>query len=230
MRLAPLTKLFLAFAFSIWAFPLNDPINLGILLGIQILYALGLGVLRNMMTGIFGLLIGVVALFVIQILFKAGWVAGLISGLKMATMTLPFVILIASTMVQDLSAALVRQCHVSPEYAFLLTSVLRFIPDFLAEGKAIRQAQACRGFSAKKSVTMYLLSYLAVVEPLILGAVARAETMAISLEMRGFGQGKGPINHNLYLGGMDYLFFLLMILGTLLVFFSKQLLNMGILK
>ena len=223
MRLAPLTKLFLAFAFSIWAFPLNDPTNLGILLGIQILYAASLGVLRKMTTGLVGLLVGVVALFMIQILFKAGWMAGLISGLKMATMTLPFVILIGSTTVQDLSAALVRQCGVSPEYAFLLTSVLRFIPDFLAEGKAIRQAQACRGFSAKKSIAMYVLSYLAVVEPLILGAVARAETMAISLEMRGFGQGRGPINHNLYLSGTDYLFFLLILGGTIVVFFPKYL-------
>ena len=174
-----------------------------------------------MTTGLVGLLVGVVALFMIQILFKAGWMAGLISGLKMATMTLPFVILIGSTTVQDLSAALVRQCGVSPEYAFLLTSVLRFIPDFLAEGKAIRQAQACRGFSAKKSIAMYVLSYLAVVEPLILGAVARAETMAISLEMRGFGQGRGPINHNLYLSVMDYLFFLLILGGTIVVFFPK---------
>lgn len=221
MKLAPLTKLFLAFVLSIWAFPLGDIYKLGILLGIQILYVLSLGAVRKSLTGFIGIVIGVIFVFALQFFFGAGWQAGAITSLKMLTMTIPFIVLVAATSIQDLSAALVRQCRVAPEYAFLLTSVLRFIPDFIAEGKAIRQAQACRGFSAKKNIFVYIQSFFAVVEPLILGAVSRAETMAISLEMRGFGQGKGPVNRNLTLQGLDYLFFLLMVGGSVFVFFPS---------
>lgn len=221
MKLAPLTKLFLAFVLSIWAFPLGTIQSLGILLGIQILYVLSLGAVRKSLTGVIGIVIGVVFVFIIQFFFGAGWQAGAITSLKMLAMTIPFIVLLASTSIQDLSAALVRQIRVAPEYAFLLTSVLRFIPDFIAEGKAIREAQACRGFSANKNFFVYVKSFFAVVEPLVLGAVGRAETMAISLEMRGFGQGKGPVNRNLTLKGLDYLFFLFMIGGSILVFFPS---------
>lgn len=221
MKLAPLTKLFLAFVLSLWAFPLADPKALLILLGVQIIYTLSVGAVRKSLTGFVGVVIGVIFVFLIQFFFGKGFEAGLVTALKMLTMTIPFIVLVAATSIQDLSAALVRQCRVSPEYAFLFTSILRFIPDFIAEGKAIRQAQACRGFSAKKNFFVYVKSFFAVVEPLVLGAVGRAETMAISLEMRGFGQGKGPVNRNLTLQGLDYLFFLFMVGGSVFVFFPS---------
>lgn len=217
MRLAPLTKLFVAFALSIWAFPLGHALPLGILLGVQLLYTVALGVFRKSLTGFTGILIGVIFVFLIQFFFGNGIQAGVITSLKMVTMTIPFIVLVASTSVQDLSAALVRQCRVTPEYAFLLTSVLRFIPDFIAEGVAIREAQACRGFSAKKNVWVYLRSFFSIVEPLVLGAVGRAETLAISLEMRGFGQGKGPMNRNLALGGRDFFILLLAFVVTVII-------------
>jgi ABC-type cobalt transport system, permease component CbiQ and related transporters len=218
MRLAPITKLFLGFVLSLWAFPLSSIYLLLALLAVQFSYGALVGALRKSLTGLTGLLIGVIFVFLIQFFWGNGMEAGIVTSLKMLTMTIPFIILVSSTPVQDLSAALVRQCKVPTEYAFLLTSILRFIPDFIAEGKAIRQAQACRGFRAKKNVFVYISSFFAVVEPLVLGAVRRAETLAISLEMRGFGQGKGPVNRNLALKGVDYGLFLLMIVGSALMF------------
>ena len=224
MKLAPLTKLILAFALSIWAFPLKTALSLEILLAAQILITFLLGALPRSAPGFMGILFGVVFIFLIQYFFGGGVGAATITSLKMLTMTVPFIMLVAATPIQDLSAALVRQCRVAPEYAFLLTSILRFIPDFIEEGKAIRQAQACRGFTAKRNLFLYIQSFLAVVEPLVLGAVGRAETMAISLEMRGFGDGKGPVNRNLSIGAIDFLVFLMMI-GTTAILFSPQLLS-----
>ena len=157
MKLAPLTKLVLAFSLSIWAFPLKTALTLGILLGLQILFTVLLGALKRSIPGFVGILFGVGFIFVIQDFFGGGMNAAIITSLKMLTMTVPFIMLVAATPIQDLSAALVRQCRVAPEYAFLLTSILRFIPDFVEEGKAIRQAQACRGFSAKKNLFLYIL-------------------------------------------------------------------------
>lgn len=223
MKLAPLTKLFVAFALSLWAFPLGHVLPLSVLLGVQLLYTGSLGVFRKSLTGFTGVLIGVLFVFLIQFFFGNGLEAGVVTSLKMVTMTIPFIVLVASTSVQDLSAALVRQCRVTPEYAFLLTSVLRFIPDFIAEGVAIREAQACRGFTAKKNLWVYIRSFFSIVEPLVLGAVGRAETLAISLEMRGFGQGKGPMNRNLALGSADVIILLLALCISIGIFkFGKS--------
>ena len=218
MKLAPLTKLIAAFILTLWALPLGSEIKfLAGLLAFQLVYTASLGVFRKTLFGLMSLAIGAAVLVAIQLALKSTLSVALISGMKMIVMAYPFMTLVASSSVQDLSAALVRQCRVSPEYAFLLTAALRFIPDFLAEGQAIRQAQACRGFEPKKNPIAWTRALLAVVEPLVLGAVARAETLAVSLEMRGFGEGKGPVGRKLSLHFADFIFLILLVLVTIVL-------------
>ena len=218
MKLAPLTKLIAAFILTLWALPLGSEIKfLAGLLAFQLVYTASLGVFRKTLFGLMSLAVGAAVLVAIQLALKSTLSVALISGMKMIVMAYPFMTLVASSSVQDLSAALVRQCRVSPEYAFLLTAALRFIPDFLAEGQAIRQAQACRGFEPKKNPIAWTRALLAVVEPLVLGAVARAETLAVSLEMRGFGEGKGPVGSKLSLHFADFIFLILLVLVTIVL-------------
>lgn len=137
-------------------------------------------------------------------------------------MTSLFILLLATTRIQDLTAAMVRQLSVPHEYAFMITASLRFIPDFLAEIKAVQEAQACRGYSSGGSLTRRLTNYLTIVQPLVLRAVSRSDTMAMSLELRGFGRAAGSgYGTSIALGGRDYLALTALAIGTAAVLAAK---------
>jgi energy-coupling factor transport system permease protein len=134
----------------------------------------------------------------------------------MMAMTLVFIVLLTTTKLQELTAALVTQCHIPYEYAFMLTAALRFIPDFLAESKAVQEAQACRGYHSRGNVFRKITSYLTIVQPLILRAISRSEVMAMSLELRGFGAKGRSFSINVALKGKDYLF--LVVIGSITIY------------
>ena len=50
----------------------------------------------------------------------------------------------------------------------MFTAALRFVPDFIAESKAVQEAQACRGLSTKGNVFKKVINYMSVVQPLML--------------------------------------------------------------
>ena len=82
----------------------------------------------------------------------------------------------------------------------------------------MQEAQACRGYSGKGSILRRLKNYLTIVQPLVLRSVARSETMAMSLELRGFGASRaGGYGTSIALGGRDYLALATLAVGTALV-------------
>ncbi|HWR39877.1 MAG TPA: energy-coupling factor transporter transmembrane component T [Patescibacteria group bacterium] len=190
-RIAPLTKLMATLALSLWALLLASLTGLGILLLVQLLLLLVTGTLKKTSTALRGLSLVALSLVGLQYLLGSTLEESINSGLRMLDMATAFIWLLATARPQDLSSALVQQCRVAPEYAFMFTTALRFIPDFFAESQAVQEAQACRGYSTRGNRLKALLAYLAVVKPLVLKAVNRSETMAMSMEMRGFG-GNGP--------------------------------------
>ena len=189
-RTAPLTKLILTLFVTVWAIILQSPSALAILIIAQLLVLILAKVSVGIYKGVASLFIFAAFLGGLQYLFSSDVTLAVVTAFKMVAMTLIFAILLATTRLQDLSAALVTQCRVPYEYAFMLTAALRFIPDFLAESKAIQEAQACRGFTTNGNPIKKLLSYMAIIKPLVLKAVTRSETMALSLELRGFGSKK----------------------------------------
>lgn len=210
-KAAPLTKLILTIFVTIWAIMLNSVPALAILIATQIIILVLSKVSASVYKGVASLFIFAAMLAGLQYIFNSDTALAAVTALKMAAMTLIFVILLATTRMQDLSAALVTQCRVPYEYAFMLTAALRFIPDFLAESKAIQEAQACRGFSTGGNPLTRLTSYMVVIKPLVLKAVSRSETMALSLELRGFGSKKSrSFGSSVALGIRDYTMLLLM--------------------
>ncbi|MDF2501923.1 MAG: ecfT 2, partial [Anaerosporomusa subterranea] len=151
----------------------------------------------------------VAGLIAVQYLLGTDMNVAIAGGLRMVIMSVAFVVLFASTRAQDLTTALVTQCHIPYEFAFLFTSTLRFVPDLLAESRAVQEAQACRGYTSKGGLSR-LVAYLSVVQPLVLRSVSRSETMAMSLELRGFNAGKRSFLTSVALGTTDYLLFVLM--------------------
>lgn len=185
-KLAPLTKLLLTVFVTIWAILLQSPAILTGILVCQLFLLLASNVSKTVYAGVASLLVFALFLAGLQFAFTADTALAAVTSLKMLAMTLIFFILLATTRMQDLSAALVTQCRVPHEYAFMFTAALRFIPDFLNETKAIQEAQACRGYSPRGNPLRRLTAYGAILKPLVLKAVSRSETMALSLELRGF--------------------------------------------
>jgi len=221
-KTAPLTKMILIVLVSLWALLLDSAAALGLLAAAL----LALFLLSRAPAGSYKALasLGVFALALAAMQYALGADAefSAVIGLRMAMMTGLFILLLATTRIQDLTAALVRQLRVPYSYAFMVTASLRFIPDLLAEIKAVQEAQACRGYSGRGSVARRLKNYLTIVQPLVLRSVARSETMAMSLELRGFSASRaGGYGTSIALGVRDYLTLAALAAGTALVIGMK---------
>ena len=215
--LAPLCNLIFTVALSIWTVLLWDPIPLVLLLAAEMVLIALAGQAKKLGKALIGLT-GVAAFFAgIQIPFDVPLSIALASGLKMLVMTISFLLLFATTKLPSLTAALVSQARVPYEYAFLFTSALRFVPDFLAESYAVREAQLCRGYVPSRNPIKRLISYAALVEPMVLRAITRSETMAMSLELRGFGSRERTISHQIAFQVRDYLMMALLAAVTVVV-------------
>jgi len=213
-KAAPLTKLILTLAVSIWSLLLYTVSGLVLLVLGQLALIVLAGALAKTARALLALSVFAAALAGLQYLLGSGIELSLVTGLRMISMTEVFLLLLATTRMQDLTAALVSQCRVPYEYAFMFTAALRFVPDFIAESRAVQEAQACRGYSVKGSIIRRLTSYLAIVEPLVLRAVSRSETMAMSLALRGFGGTTRSFTANVALGSRDYAMLAVMVLVT----------------
>lgn len=215
-KFAPLTKLILTAAVSVWALLIPTVTGQAALVGGQLLLLMLYRPSAKHFKGALGLAMFAVMLAALQYVFGSTVEFSVMTGLKMLAMSLIFIFLLATTRLQDLTAALVSQCRIPYEYAFMFTSALRFVPDFLEESQAVREAQACRGYVFRGSPLKRLMDYVAIVEPLVLRAVSRSETMAMSLELRGFGsRGRRQFTADVALSTNDYAAMVLMLVLTI---------------
>jgi len=196
-RLVPLTKILMTLAVSVWAIFLRDWMSLMALVVVELVALLLTGLLWKQ--------------------YKAV-VSAVVSGLRMLAMTLVFIALLATTKLQDLTAALVTQCKIPYAYAFMFTAALRFVPDFLGESKAVQEAQSCRGLSLEGNIFKRIKSYGSVIQPLLLKSLGRSETMALSLELRGFGSKTHSFAASVGLKLLDYIVIVALVVVTLILF------------
>lgn len=189
MKWVPLTKIFVTAALSLAAVVLQTTGALAVLVAAELIPIPFSAQRRIQLKAVGMLFLFAILLGVVQYLGGGTLESAYVTGLRMLVMTIAFVLLLTTTGLQDLTASLVTQLHLPQEYAFMFTAALRFVPDFLAENKAVLEAQACRGVSLEGNALRRLRMYMAVVQPMVLKSLARSETMALSLELRGFGGG-----------------------------------------
>ena len=144
-------------------------------------------------------------MILLQLLFQSTLEVAMLGGLRMLVMTMAFLCLLAATRIQDIAQALVERFHMPCEYAFMLTTALRFVPDFLTDSTATLDAQSCRGYSNRGNVFKRLYSYLVVIKPLVMRAVAKSDTLALSMDLKGFGANTYKNMKKQELGLGDYL-------------------------
>ena len=217
-RLVPLTKILMTLAVSVWAIFLRDWMSLMALVVVELVALLLTGLLWKQYKAVFALIVFAIFLGVVQYLGSGDVVSAVVSGLRMLAMTLVFIALLATTKLQDLTAALVTQCKIPYEYAFMFTAALRFVPDFIAESHAVQEAQACRGLSLEGNFIKRIKSYASVIQPLLLKSLGRSETMALSLELRGFGGPTHSFAASVGLKTVDYAVIGALIVITVLLF------------
>lgn len=219
--LAPLCNLIVTVMLSVWTVLIWDPAPLAAMLVIEIVLIVYAGQARKLGKALIGLSLVAAFFAVIQLPFDVSLPTAIASGLKMMVMTVAFLLLFSTTRLPSLTAALVNQAHIPYEYAFLFTSALRFVPDFLAESHAVREAQLCRGYVPSRNPLKRLISYAALVEPMVLRAITRSETMAMSLELRGFGSAQRTFTHQIAFRMRDYLVLTILIVITAMVFTTR---------
>lgn len=220
-RVVPLTKILATLFFSFMAIVLNNPLYLLILLLVEIALVGIAGQLQKQFKTLVGFTIFAIILGLIQYAVVEDINSSLEIALRMYCMGVIFLILLVTTKLQDLTTALVEQCKISYEYAFMFTAALRFIPDFIDESKSVREAQMCRGMDVEGSLLSRLKSYSSVVQPLVLRSLARSETMALSLELRGFGSSKHKFSNKVNMKGLDYFLTLLMFIAAVGCFYVR---------
>ena len=218
MKFVPLTKIWATIFVSILAIAMKTPELLLALFGVEVLVMLIGGILFRQWKALFALIGFSAFLGIVQYLGSWSVDSAIVTALRMLTMTTIFMMLIVTTKTQDLTVALVQQCRIPYAYAFMFTAALRFVPDFLRESKAVQEAQACRGMSLEGNWLTKIKSYMTVIQPLMLKSLSRSETMALSLELRGFGSKKHSFAASVGLKLLDYIVIVALVVVTLILF------------
>ena len=217
-RLVPFTKILLTLAVSAWAIALQTWEQLLGLVVVELVLLAMTGLLGKQIKPVIALAGFAVFLGVVQYIGSGDIVSSAVAGLRMLAMTMVFIMLLATTKLQDLTASLVMQCKIPYEYAFMFTAALRFVPDFIAESHAVQEAQACRGLSLEGNVFKRIKSYMSVIQPLLLKSLGRSETMAWSLELRGFGGPTHSFAATVGLKSLDYIVIAVLVAITVVLF------------
>ena len=198
-RMNPVTKLALAVVICIAAFLSGNLFFLAGLLIVDLLIGIVAGVAGKTWTIFRGLLKIAFFPFVLQILLvRRGtpvlWIIrdpGLLTAarvvIRLVVVCMPLALVLAVTRITDLTNALVQVLHVPYQYAFTLSTAIRFIPQFLEEMSGIMEAQTSRGIAFDKAKGLKKFSMmLPLCAPLLISSVRKTDQTAAAAEIRGF--------------------------------------------
>jgi energy-coupling factor transport system permease protein len=119
-----------------------------------------------------------------------GFDFGLSTAIRLDTFLATGLLFLAITRVEEIAYALGR---IGVPYAvgFTLTLAFRLVPLFFDAAATIVQAQRCRGLRMDEGgIVVRLRRFVPVVVPVFIGALRRADRMAMALELRGFNSGR----------------------------------------
>jgi len=197
-RLHPVTKCALLGGVVLAAFMVDAPLLLAPLgLGAAVLCAAAGGAdslrrFRTMFVVVFVFTLVVWTLFYGGALRPSwtGFLFGLSTAFRLETFLAAGLFFLAVTRVEEVAYALGR-VGVPYVVGFTLTLAFRLVPVFFEAAATILQAQRCRGLDlAHGGPLTRLRRYVPVIVPVFVGALRRADRMAMALELRGFNAGR----------------------------------------
>lgn len=105
---------------------------------------------------------------------------------KLATFVAIGIVFLSVTKIEEFAYALQR-AGLPYRIAFTITLTFRLVPVFLESATNVVQAQRCRGFDFDRGTPLQRLRrYVPILVPVFIGALRRADGMAIALDSRGF--------------------------------------------
>ncbi|HVO23854.1 MAG TPA: energy-coupling factor transporter transmembrane component T [Candidatus Margulisiibacteriota bacterium] len=107
-------------------------------------------------------------------------------AIKLDTLLGVGIVFLSTTKIEEFAYALTR-VGIPYKLGFTMTLAFRLVPVFLDAGATVVQAQRCRGFNFDEgNLLQRMRRYVPVIVPVFMGALRRADGMAMALEARGF--------------------------------------------
>jgi energy-coupling factor transport system permease protein len=196
-RLHPVTKLGGLVAFVVAAFLVDRPLVVVPLAAAVLLLLRLAGGLRNVrrLGPVFVLVLAftvVVWTFFYEGFFvptRAGFDYGLSTGLRLDTFLAAGILFLTTTRVEEVAYALGR-LGVPFAVGFTMTLAFRLVPVFFDAAVSVLEAQRCRGLDLRRGgPVVRLRRFVPILVPVLIGALRRADRVAMALELRGFNSG-----------------------------------------
>lgn len=121
---------------------------------------------------------------------QAGFDLGLSTAVRLATFLAAGLVFLTTTRIEEVAYALGR-VGVPYKVGFTLMLAFRLVPVFFDAALSVVQAQRCRGLPFDRGGPLTRLRrFVPVIVPVLVGALRRADRMAMALELRGFNSGR----------------------------------------
>ena len=189
-RLHPVTKLAALLAVIVAAFLVDRPVlllPLAVVTLALLVPAHGLANLRRLramflLVFVFTLVIWTFFYRTVFVPSYAGFLFGLSTALRLDTFLAVGLLFLTTTRVEEVAYALGR-LGVPYQVGFTLTLSFRLVPVFFDAALSVVQAQRCRGLEfSRGGLVARLRRYVPVIVPVLIGALRRADRMAMALE------------------------------------------------
>ncbi|MGC1342103.1 MAG: energy-coupling factor transporter transmembrane component T [Candidatus Binataceae bacterium] len=126
---------------------------------------------------------------------KASILFGLGKGIKLAELLAASVLFISTTKVEEFTIGLAK-LRVPYRVGFAVSLSFRLAPLFVESALTIVDAQRLRGYEfGEGSIFERMRRYATVAVPVFMGALRKANSMAMALEARGFGRLARPTTY-----------------------------------
>ena len=197
-RLHPVTKMALLFAVIIAAFLVDRPLVIAPLLAALVVLLVAVGGGDNLrrfrlmfvLTFVFTLVVWTFFGGTTGVPTRAGFLLGLSTAVRLATFLAAGLVFLTTTRVEEVAYALGR-VGVPYKVGFTLMLAFRLVPVFFDAAVSVVQAQRCRGLPFDRGGPLTRLRrFVPVIVPVLIGALRRADRMAMALELRGFNSGR----------------------------------------
>jgi len=114
---------------------------------------------------------------------------GLGMALKLVSFLASGLLFLSVTRIEEFAYALTR-VGLPYKVGFTMTMAFRLVPVFVSSAVTVVQAQRCRGLDFDRgSPWQRVRRYVPVMVPVFMGALRRADQMAMTLDARGFQSG-----------------------------------------
>jgi energy-coupling factor transport system permease protein len=109
--------------------------------------------------------------------------------LRLLAITLPGIVVLATTDPMDLADALVQRWHAPPRFAYGALAALRLLPLLAADWQMIALARRARGLDAGRSPLALARLFASQTFAVLVASIRRGVRLATAMEARGFDSG-----------------------------------------